>query len=38
MNDLTCIIIGGGHAGLGALKAKRKRPGAWRTDSVFGLF
>ena len=21
MNDLTCIIIGGGHAGLGALKA-----------------
>ncbi|UYO02349.1 NAD(P)/FAD-dependent oxidoreductase [Paenibacillus sp. PSB04] len=24
MNDLTCIIIGGGHAGLGALKAIKK--------------
>ncbi|CAG7658845.1 NAD(P)/FAD-dependent oxidoreductase [Paenibacillus allorhizosphaerae] len=23
MNDLTCIIIGGGHAGLGALKAMK---------------
>lgn len=24
MNDLTCIIIGGGHAGLGALKALKE--------------
>lgn len=25
MNDLTCIIIGGGHAGLGALKALKEK-------------
>ncbi|MBS4202187.1 FAD-dependent oxidoreductase [Bacillus sp. FJAT-49732] len=25
MNDLTCIIIGGGHAGLGALKAIKEK-------------
>ena len=37
MNDLTCIIIGGGHAGLSALKAiKRNNPehDEWTSDSV----